>query len=85
MLGRVVDEQFLIALRNRVGQRHGREQRPGIGVERMGEELVGRGQFLQFTLVDDRDPVADEPHHTQIMRDKEIGQPMLFLQSSLIS
>src|SRR6516162_7898130 len=64
----------------RVGLRHGREQRLGIGVARPGVEIARRRDLDDLAHIHDRHPVADMLHDAEIMRDEEIGEAEPVLQ-----
>ena len=51
-----------------------------IRVQRVREELLGVGQFDDYALMYDGDPVADKAHDGQVMGDKQIGQAAFPLQ-----
>ena len=80
--GQVAGEQDLLAavLDHRVGHRHGGQQRPGVGVQRLGVEVVGGGLLDHAAEVHHADPVADVPHHGQVVGDDEVGEVELLLQ-----
>src|SRR5581483_11505311 len=64
----------------RVGLGDRREQRRGVGVERLGEKLARLGQLDDLPHVHDRDAVADVLDHAQVVGDEEVGQAESLLQ-----
>ena len=74
--GQVTGEQDLLAavLDDGVGHGHGREQRPGVRVQRLGVEVVGGGLLDHAAEVHHADPVADVPHDGQVVGDDEVGE-----------
>ena len=63
-----------------VGHRHRRQQRPGIGMQRLAKQRVPIRHFDDAAQVHHRDAVADVAHHRQVVRDEEIGQAQPLLQ-----
>ena len=68
------------ALAPRIGDRHGREQRLGVGMARPGVELVGRRALDDPADIHDRHAVADVLDHAEVVADEQVGQPELLLQ-----
>ena len=59
----------------RVRHRHGREQRAGVRVARRARTAsLGVGDLDDLAEVHHRDPVADVPHHRQVVGDEQVGQ-----------
>ena len=58
----------------------GRQERSGIGVERVRVQFLCRGQFHDLAQVHHRDAVAHVFYHTEIMRDENVGQGMELLE-----
>lgn len=85
--GRYMDRAGRVTLEARgreaslgVRHRHCFQQNLGIGMNgAMGEALPGR-QLYQASQVHNGDAGTDITDDTQVMRDKEIGQPQTFLQ-----
>jgi hypothetical protein len=63
-----------------IGDRYGRQQRGHIGVPRPPVELAGRGHLGEPAQIHHRDPVADLPHHRQVVGDEQVGEVELPLQ-----
>ena len=80
--GHLALERLVRALRldPRVRDRHRREQRPGVGVQRIVEELVRFGQLDHLAQVHHRDPVAEVVDDAQIVGDEEVGELELLAQ-----
>ena len=66
-----------------VGVGHGnrRQQAAGIGVLRRLEDLLARADLDDLAHVHHRHAVADLFHHRHVMRDEEVGQPLVLLQA----
>ena len=75
---RIVHDALTILLVNGIGQRNGGEQRAGVGVERVLEQLIGGGQLNHLTKVHYADTIGNIPHNGKIVRNKEIGQSLFF-------
>ena len=45
-----------------------------------GEQLLHRRGLDDLAQVHHRHPVGDVPHHRQVVRDEQVGQPQLFLE-----
>lgn len=58
----------------RIGHRHRAHQRCGVGMQRMLEQVRGRGQLDQLPQAHDRAAVANMPYHRQVMRHKQKRQ-----------
>ena len=52
----------------------GREEGEGVRVERVVEEILGRGIFHDMSEVHDSDRVADVTHHVEIVGDEEVAE-----------
>jgi hypothetical protein len=78
--GYVALEHDSLALRQRIGNRHGREQRLRVGVDRAVVKLLGRRKLDDLAEVHDRDAVGDMPDDAEIVGDEDIGQRELVLQ-----
>ena len=55
-----------------IGPRRSGDQRPGVGVTRMGEEIRGRRFLDDAAQIDHGDAVGHVPHHGQIVTDEDI-------------
>ena len=64
----------------RLRDRHRRQQRLGVGVQRHLEQARLVGHLDDAAEIHDRDPVADVLDHRQIVRDEQVGQLELVLQ-----
>ena len=60
--------------------RHCREQRSRIEVERLRVELFLGGQLHDIAQVHDRDPIRDVPYYRQVVGDEQVGQVEPILQ-----
>jgi hypothetical protein len=58
---------------DRIGDRHRREQRLGVGMLRRPVERVPLGYFDNTAEIHYRYPIAYVTHHREIMRDEQIG------------
>ena len=56
------------------------EQRPGVGVPRVGEDLLGVADLDDAAEVHDRDPVAEELRGRQVVGDVDVAEPQLGLE-----
>jgi hypothetical protein len=56
-----------------VDRARGGEQFPGIGMDRLGEDAIGRAFFHDAPLLHHGDPVGQPGHHGQIMADDQHG------------
>ena len=63
-----------------VDARDGRQEGFGVGVQRSGKEVFGRGLFNNFTQVHDDNTARDMLDHREIVRNEEIRNLELFLQ-----
>ncbi len=79
-VGRVAAERRLFRSAARVHRRHRREQRFCIGVSRLAIDAADRSQLHDLPKIHHHDPVADEAHHVQIVRDEDVGQVEALLQ-----
>src|SRR6266852_5139874 len=59
------------ALDLRIGDRRGVEQRLGVGMRRMGVELVAVGDLHQMAEIHHRNSIRDMPHHRQIVGNEQ--------------
>ena len=59
---------------------HGGHECPGVGVGRLGKDLIGRPLLDDLAQVHDGHPVADVMHDAQVVGDKEIGEVEFFLE-----
>ena len=64
-------------LDHRVGDRHGREQRLRVGVQRVLVQLQPAGQLHQLAQVHHRHAVADVAHDGEVVGDEQVGQAEL--------
>src|SRR5438874_1775273 len=69
-----------LLLDGRVGERHRREERDRVGVERLVVERLSRGDLDHRPEVHDGDPVGDVADDGQVVRDEEVGQVELLLE-----
>ena len=76
----IIHQQLFPAFRMRIGQRNGGKQRAGIWMKRMTVQCFGIRQLDNLPQMNDRDAVADEAHHAQIVGNKQIGQSTLTLE-----
>src|ERR671933_1629814 len=56
-------------------RRHRRKQRLRVWMQRLGVNSVRRRNLHQVTKVHHGHPIGDVLDHTQVVRDKKIGQP----------
>lgn len=54
---------------------HSRQQRLGVGVQRIGEELAGWRDLNDAAEIHDRDTICHVPDDAHVVADEEIGQP----------
>ena len=73
-------EHDALALRQRIGDRHRREQRLGVRMDRPLVELLGRRELDDLAEVHDGDAVGDVAHDAEVVRDEDVGQRELVLQ-----
>ena len=64
-----------------VRDRHRRDQRLGVGMPRIDEQLVGRRGLHHLAAVHHHDPVAHVAHERQVVRDVQVGEAVLGLQT----
>jgi hypothetical protein len=69
------DHPRAAALDLRVGHRHGRQERLGVGVLRVLEQVVDRADLDDSAQVHDGDPVGDVPHDGQVVRHEQVREP----------
>ena len=62
------------------GTRDGRQQRPGIGMARRGEQRVGRRGLDDAAEIHHGDAVGDVLHHREIVGDEDVGEAEPLLQ-----
>ena len=75
MLGqRIVGDTLTLLLIHRVRQRNGRQQGPGVGVQRMGKQLIGTGHLHHLAEVHNADAVGEVLNDGQVVGDEEDGQ-----------
>ena len=55
-------------------------KRLGVGMQRVAEQFVARGQLDHLAQVHHRHPVGDMLHHAQVVGDEQVGQAEFFLQ-----
>ena len=67
---------FVVDIRNG----DGRQQRLGVGVQRLCKEVLLVRNFYNLAQIHNRDLIADVLHDAQVVGDKEVGQIHLFLQ-----
>ena len=68
-------------IHHRIRDGYRREQRNGVGMERIGVELIARSDLNDLSQIHDRHPVAYPSHNRQVVRDEEVGQVELSAQS----
>ena len=73
-------DQRLEAFRPGVGDRHRREQRLGVGMAGIFEQLGFVGDFDDAAEIHHGHPMADMRHHREVMCDEQIGEAVLSLQ-----
>ena len=64
---------------NGVGQRDGRQQAPGVGVDGMLKDLLGGAGLQQVAQMEHPDAVRDILDHGKVMGDEEVGRAGLLL------
>ena len=67
------DDALAFLFDDRIGDRHGGEQRLGVGVQGIVVERIAIRQFDDFAQIHDGDTVGDVADHRQIVRDKQVG------------
>ena len=60
--------------------RNGGNERMGVGMQGIVEHRFGRSDFHHLAQIHDHDPIAQQPHHVEIVRDKEVGHAQLASQ-----
>ncbi len=78
LLGRQDAAAFLTG--HRLGNRHCRYLRLGVGMGGTGEDLVTETPLDHPPHVHHRHPFAHVSHHGQVVSDERVGQPQLVLQ-----
>ena len=78
--GRIAAKNHALGFAFRVRHGHGREQGAGIRVFRVLENRPSVGQFHERAQVHDRHPVAQVPHHGQVVGNEHVGQAEFVLQ-----
>ena len=63
-----------------IGERHGRQQGFGIGMNRRAHQDFARRQFHDTAFAHHGHAVGHIVHHREIVRNEEIGQPEILLQ-----
>ena len=63
-----------------VGDRHGRQQGLGVGVDGAPVELLRGRDLDDLAEIHDRDPVGDVPHHAEVVGDEDVSEAQLVLQ-----
>ena len=80
-LGTSPCEDDPLAPRVRIGERHRREQRLGIGMQRRRRRVRRLLRELDdLAEIHDRDAVADVLDHREVVRDEQVGELQLLLQ-----
>ena len=64
---------------NRVGQRDGRQQAPGVGVDGMLKDLLGGAGLQQVAQMEHPDAVRDILDHGKVMCNEQVGRAGLLL------
>lgn len=72
--------QYAVSFDTRVRNRHSREQRLGVGVERMVVKRAHGRDLDKLAVVQYAYAVAEEFHHRKVMRDEEKRKAVLALQ-----
>ena len=73
-------QHAFLPLNRRVGHRHGREQRLGVGVLRVLEDRPCVGVLDDAAEIHHRDAVADVLDHREIVADEQVAELALALQ-----
>ena len=60
--------------------RNGGDQRAARGGLRVGDDIAGRAVLCDPAGIHDRDVVGDRAHHSEVVRDENIGDALLALQ-----
>src|SRR5579859_1895793 len=68
------------AFDHRIRDRNRTQERPGVRVQRLLVESVAGGDLDNLADVHHRHAVRDVAHHTQVMRDEQVGQLELLLE-----
>ena len=63
------------------GDRDGIQQRPGVFVLRVEDDVLSPPAFNHFTLVHDQDMFRKLPDDTQVVGDEQVGDTVARLQS----
>ena len=63
-----------------IGHRHRRQQRLGVGMQRVAEQLARRRQLDQAAGAHHGDAVGDVVDHGEVVRDEQVGEAELLLQ-----
>ena len=79
--GQVTLQQDPLALArcSGVGHRHGRQQRVGVGVQRLLVEGVAVGELHDVTEIHHGDAVGDVAYYGEVVRDEDVGDSELVL------
>ena len=64
----------------RIGLQHRAEQHFGVGVGGKAIDVFSRTRLAESALVEHRHAIGHGTHHRQVMRDKNIGCPMIGLE-----
>ena len=79
-LGKQATAQLQIQIQRRT--RDGVQQPLGVFLLRVVEEIVGRTVFNHLAVLHHDDLISHLPHHSEVVRNKQVGQIHLFLQLS---
>ena len=71
-------------LHSRIRNRHRGNEITRVGMQRLGEQLVGRSDLRDPAEVEDDDAIRDVTHDREIVRDEEIGEAEALLQICLL-
>ena len=71
----------VISLRFGIGVGAALKQSLGVRMQRLGEELLGRRLLDDPAQIHDGDVLADVAHHRQVVRDEQVGEPEILLQT----
>jgi len=78
--GDIAFQNEAMPLHLRVWNRDRREERLGIGMQRSFIEFFSRGQLNKLSQVHYSNPIANIPHHAEVMGDKDIREVVFLLQ-----
>src|SRR6187402_230068 len=73
-------QSLTLSFRVRIRDRHRRDQVARVGMQRGGEQVLGRRDLHHLAEVEHRYAVGDVAHHREIVRDEQIGELEALLQ-----